>query len=704
MTRGARALARIALLACAWGTGCATFGGGDRRVELAFEGNRELGARELSAAATTALEDFDPERSPRSSIDDAAFDVERRYHARGFPFATVAYRYEPRGGELPLAVFTVDEGPRTELVEVRFAGNAAYDADDLVPYFSAPEGGWIGPRRTWYVESRVADAAQRIERLYQANGYLDASVAATAVEFSADRSRAVVTVVVVEGAQRRLASVEVEGAEEADVARGSVEATWEPFLGNPFFDRVALEIEGRIEELLADRGYPEAEVERVDAGAVEHAGDGPAGAPPREPEPRADGVVPVALRYRVVPGPRVRIAGVEITGAESTQRGFLLSRIELEPGELYSRKDERASFRRLYQTGLFEHVRVGLAEGEGAERAFEVELEEAPSLELFLEPGWGSYEKLMLGAGLREKNLAGSGRILRAEGTLSTVSQTGRIGLTDPWFLGSDVAANVSVFGTRRQEPSFERLELGTGIEFTRRFSRTFGASLGYQYRRSDIADVEVLDAEAQDALDDVDISSVTFSPAWDTRDNPLTPNDGTLTRLSVELASDALGSQLTFVRLRGTFSTFRSLGEDAVAALSLRGGVIAPYGPTDTIPLQERFFNGGENTVRSFQEDELGPLDANGEPLGGEAYTVLTLEARRRLVGRVEGALFYDVGNVTPDAADFWDFAGYEQGIGIGLRYLTPVGPIRLDGALNPDPEEGASDGAIHFSVGMAF
>jgi len=107
---------------------------------------------------------------------------------------------------------------------------------------------------------------------------------------------------------------------------------------------------------------------------------------------------------------------------------------------------------------------------------------------------------------------------------------------------------------------------------------------------------------------------------------------------------------------------------------------------------------------VRSFEEDELGPLDANGEPLGGEAYTVLTLEARRRLVGRLEGALFYDVGNVTPDAADFWDFEGFESGIGIGLRYLTPVGPIRLDGALNPDPDPGAADGAIHFSVGMAF
>ena len=699
MRAAARAIGALALAACA---GCAALGDDSPGVELVFEGNRELSSDHLEEAAATALEDFDPARGPRSSIDDAAFDVEREYRARGFPFARVSYGYEPREGQEPRAVITVDEGPRAELAEVRFSGNRAFGAGDLLPYFEAPEGALIGPRRTYYVESRVADAAQRIARLYYANGYLDVRVRPPQVEFSSDRRRATVTVLVEEGVQRRLASVELEGAEQADVERRSIEETWKSFLGRPYFDRVALEIEGRIEELLANRGYPDAAVERVD-GEADAAAPDAAGAPGAVAPGGAE-VASVALRFRAVPGPRVRISKVEVAGARSTRQGFLLSRIEFEPGELYSRKDERDSFRRLYQTGLFEHVAVGLEPGTAEERAFEVELRESSSLELYVEPAWGSYEKLMLGAGVREKNLAGSGRILRAEGTVSSVAQTGRAGITDPWFLGSDIAANLSVFGTQREEPSFRRIELGTGIEFTRSFTRTFSATLGYQYRRSDITDVEVLDSEAQDALDDVDISSVQFSPSWDTRDNPLAPTDGTLTKFSVEVANEALGSQLTFVRVRGILSTFRPIGDDAVAALSVRAGVIAPYGPTETIPLQERFFNGGENTVRSFEEDELGPLDANGEPLGGEAYTVLTLEARRRLVGRLEGALFYDVGNVTSDAADFWDFEGYESGIGIGLRYMTPVGPIRLDGALNPDPDPDAADGAIHFSVGMAF
>jgi outer membrane translocation and assembly module TamA len=96
--------------------------------------------------------------------------------------------------------------------------------------------------------------------------------------------------------------------------------------------------------------------------------------------------------------------------------------------------------------------------------------------------------------------------------------------------------------------------------------------------------------------------------------------------------------------------------------------------------------------------------MSTNDEPLGGEAYSVFNLELRRRLWGRLEGAVFWDVGNVVPQAADFWDFTGYRQGIGLGIRYATPVGPIRVDGAVNPDPQDGEARGAVHFSLGVAF
>jgi outer membrane translocation and assembly module TamA len=140
------------------------------------------------------------------------------------------------------------------------------------------------------------------------------------------------------------------------------------------------------------------------------------------------------------------------------------------------------------------------------------------------------------------------------------------------------------------------------------------------------------------------------------------------------------------------------------VLGLSWRGGVIIPTGSTDIIPLQERFFNGGENTVRSFKQDELGPVDSLGNELGGEAFNVVTVELRQRLRGRFDGALFWDAGNLESDFEDFFHLGNVRHALGFGLRYLLPVGPVRLDVGFNPDPRAGEADVVTHFSVGMSF
>jgi outer membrane protein assembly factor BamA len=140
-------------------------------------------------------------------------------------------------------------------------------------------------------------------------------------------------------------------------------------------------------------------------------------------------------------------------------------------------------------------------------------------------------------------------------------------------------------------------------------------------------------------------------------------------------------------------------------------------------LPLPERFFNGGESTVRSFKEDQLGPKDLEGDPTGGIGGNVLNFELRRRLAGNWAGSLFVDVGNVVPNqsrieqglppyesAAQVFEdavenfFSDFSYAVGAGLQYLLPVGPARLDVAVNPDPKEGDEKWLAHFTLGMAF
>jgi outer membrane protein assembly factor BamA len=229
--------------------------------------------------------------------------------------------------------------------------------------------------------------------------------------------------------------------------------------------------------------------------------------------------------------------------------------------------------------------------------------------------------------------------------------------------------------------------------------------------------------AEASDR--DYDLGSVKALATYDDRDNIFFPTRGRRGTFSVEHAATALGGDVGFTRFIAGVRGFFALTSATVIGLRYDTGLILPAAGEVAVPVSERFFNGGENTVRSFNQSELGPVDEAGKPSGGLATNVLSIELRQRLVGNFIGTLFLDLGNVAPnrtpseqgrDAYDsrsrilsdtFADyFKDFRAGVGAGLQYLLPVGPARLDVAFNPDRDSDRNEEryAIHFSVGMAF
>jgi outer membrane protein assembly factor BamA len=246
-------------------------------------------------------------------------------------------------------------------------------------------------------------------------------------------------------------------------------------------------------------------------------------------------------------------------------------------------------------------------------------------------------------------------------------------------------------------------LERGASLILSREIDRELRSSIEYRFRRSEVSNVDVSATLPADVAD-VDISSVILSASWDERDSIFQPRSGNLLRASVEFADASLGSELDFFRWRISEAAFFPLGGSSVLGVSWRAGVITPIARTDVIPIQERFFNGGENSVRSFEENELGPKDAAGEPLGGEAFHIASLELRRNLIGELDGALFYDVGTLVTESNDFLEFGDARHALGAGLRYQLPIGPIRVDWGWNPEPKSDEDTWVLHFSVGMAF
>jgi outer membrane protein insertion porin family len=662
---------------------CALLGGPKRiapeSYDLEFDGRVSFSTRRLTRACLEDLNDFVRDGYRKSAIDDAAYAIERFYRDSGFPFATVDYDYEVDA--LPLARFRITEGPRTELDRVDIEGHAEFPREELEALFFSPPGGLMGSNTTWYVQGDVASAVGTIASLYVSRGYLDVVVAKPTLTFDEAREHVSVEIVIDEGPRYAVGTIEFSGelvyTQEELLERAGFAA------GDEYFPRLPYEVRGRLSDLYANRGHADVAVEVRRTIDVVNA--------------------VVDLAYEIVPGPLVTLAAIEVTGNEKTRESFVLSRLDVGPGSRYARNALRDGASRLYETGLFSRVDLSAPAGDGepSDRTLLVELKENAAQEVYVTPGWGSYEKARLTAGIRGRNFFGTGRSAKAEATVSTKSLTGTLTLTDHWFLRSPYTADLSLFGNRREEPAFTRLENGATLSFSRKWTRDLRTVAGYEYRRSDAVDVE---PTAEELDEDVQLSTLFFAPTYDTRDSFLAATRGSRSTFGAEWATSALGSQLDFLRFRAGRSQYFPLREGTVLAVRAQTGLIFPIGDTDTVPIQERFFNGGEDSVRSFREDELGPRDANGNFTGGEAFTLFSAEMRQRIAGVFGAAVFYDVGNVAPETENYFDFDDMRSGVGAGLRYMLPIGPLRVDGAWNPTARTDEDDWVVHFAVGMAF
>ncbi|MCY2958616.1 MAG: BamA/TamA family outer membrane protein [Planctomycetota bacterium] len=688
MTRELRAPGRVGA-ALALGVllaGCSLLGQSPepRDVGLVFEGLGAVPREDAVRRLGYVFEDFAQVTRPGPVLDDAAFELELMLQELGFREARVETVLERPAGGRPIVRFLAEPGVRTRLVRVTTPGVPESDQKDvrLILRGAGAEG--------WYSARAVEAGASAILEWYRERGHVDAAVAEPRREFTPDGAEARVEIAVTPGPVYRLTHVDVlaEDAEwPASVPRARIDDAIADLLGGPYSERVMRTVRGRVANVMGEHGHPDASVVLAK----------------RDLDPTG-----VGLAFSVRPGPRVRVGAIEFQGQHATDESFLRKRVELEEGAWFQRSLLRASLANLARAGIFDRIAIDLApaasgpSADGTEtRDVVVDVEEAAAREFHIEPGYGSYEGLRLGFGARQKNLFGSGRILDFSATVSQLAQRADLSLIDPWILGPDATAIATLFWNRRQEPSFLRLEQGLELGVSWRLSQDLGLRTSWQYRKSDVSAVEV---DAPEFVDDADISEISIAPTWDTRDAFDDPHAGQITRGGVDLSLAALGSQLEYVRLELEHSRFLPVGPTTTLALSARAGWIAPIGSTDEIPIQERFFNGGENSVRSYSESELGPVDDNGQSVGGEASTTATIELRQKIWKRVQLAAFVDAGTVELRHEDVFRFTDPGFGLGLGLRYLLPIGPIRLDGAVNPDPGPGEADGAIHLSVGFSF
>jgi len=639
---------------------------------MRIEGNEHLLDTDLAEAADRYLKRFlENDRRP-ADADDAAFAMQTAYREEGYAEARVTFTLE--GDDL---VFHVEEGPLAEFGRVRFEGVESLPVPDLEKHFAFDGSGFLGLGPVLVVPQEAGAAVSAVEAAYHVAGFLRVEVEDPELVWNDDRTVADLLVRVEEGPRYTVSSVIVEGASRALL--GAEDPT-----GKPYRSTLPALLATRIRSALRNEGYAFAEV---------------------RPSVEVDDETATA-RIRIVaePGEPVRLDEIRFQGNAATRTDFMRRRFSLGPGDVIRRQRLEQGVADLYRSRLFDEVRAEVVPTSPGRADLEVEVREADTKQIDVEGGWGSWDLLYGMVRYKDFNLFGRGRILRASALASFKSYGGEVQIEDPWILGQDNRIWVTVSALQREEQFYDYTAFGAELAFERRFDRHQRLWGGYAFRLEEATDLSaVLPPEEQEQIAGFQRSAGPYLRyRYDKRDDLFMPTRGWIAEIGGRWSTPVLGASLSYVELDARASWYVNLSSWGVLALGGHVGSRSPYDGT-VMPIQQRYFLGGQLNVRSFDQDELTPTDAFGNGIGGLTYAWGGAEWRFPLYDMLHGALFADVGQVSEETWSFDTELGY--GLGAGLRLYTPVGPVRVDAAYNPGPLFAASDRwQLHFSFGFTF
>jgi outer membrane protein insertion porin family len=423
---------------------------------------------------------------------------------------------------------------------------------------------------------------------------------------------------------------------------------------------------------------------------------------------RRDASVDVA--YTIAEGQPTRIGRIVVRGLTRTREHVVRRELPLQAGDPLDPEALIEAQRRLSLLGIFERVDVEPLRPPTTPYAdVTITVREGRPWYVAAGVGYSTYERFRGFVEGGHDNLFGTGRSLGVRLRASQRNHRGEVIYREPWVLGTRWRGEATVFHEFRDEIGYdlERTGLTLGIErelLTERI-RGLRAKVGYTLALVDRFDIDESLIEADDTPGREIVASITPELTLDRRDRAFDPRRGSFHRVSVELGGVFVGGEANFVKSRAeTVWLFDRWVPSTVFAFGARFGLAAPLLDSESLPIEERFFAGGATTVRGYRERRVGPLDADDNPTGGNALVVLNAEWRFPLWRWLGGAVFYDVGTVTPEVEDL-AFDALKSGAGAGLRVATPVGPLRLDVGYPLDDVAGEKRTLrVYISVGYPF
>ncbi|MBU3950915.1 MAG: outer membrane protein assembly factor BamA [Proteobacteria bacterium] len=660
------------------------------RYRIGFEGNETFWDYTLNKEMTLSRDG----NKNNFALGKSIRNLEEKYAQKGYPDAKIQPRIKEKTPSQPLVkqvILDIDEGYQYQVSKFEITGNQAISQDEILKSVltRAKSPGKSGI----FVPKTLDEDINAVRALYLREGFtqirVDKHVRVLDVfDPGQTKTKQVeIDLVVVEGVQTKVGSVRFEGLSvlSRETALGLISLKPDA----PFREYMIQNDENSLKQKISELGYPHIRVtgsQNIDSGTAK-----------------------IALTYAINQGPHTTTGQIYYVGNFRTKAHILDNEMEVSPGDPLSLKKLLESRRNMMDMNALDSVgfrSVGLAQG-SQEVDIIVQVEEKKPYSFEMGTGYDTERHLYVNSGVGDHNFLGRNLDFQLEGEVSQIGYKANVSLLEPRFLSTRIGSTSRIFGENQEE--FNK-DFGTRIYgvsqkfFQQFFSKKLSVNLGLMYEAREQYQTQAQDLTLEE-MEDYDPRHIfTVSPGlvYKTTDSYVKPQKGSISSLNVDIAKGIDDHLDDYIKYRLDTRHYYSLLDPLVLALRGRYGFIDAYGGASRVAEDQLFFLGGTSSVRGFGENLL-EYDTSGQALGGREVILGSIELRYDLALGFELTSFYDIGAIRRTQSQGGS-DGFRDSVGLGLRYMTPIGPIGFlyGWKLDPRPEESA--GSFHFSMGYTF
>jgi len=609
--------------------------------------------------------------------------IEELYKEKNFYNVKIKFNVYPKKENQADIEYEIDEGKKFHVKKIIFVGNSAYSSGKLKGLMGTSEENIL----SWFTsagdlnEENLGQDVAKLTSFYHNKGYVQARVGEPELKFEEDGI--IITIRIVEGPQFKVGEVTMAG--DLIIPPEQLMKTVK-IMEEEYYNRDILRLDViRLTDIYADEGYANVDISpRIE----------------QDPEKQI-----VNITFDIAKGKQVYFEAITISGNTKTRDKVIRRQLQVYEQGLYGGRRLKRSIQNLYRLDYFEDIKVDTVKGSADDKMrLRINVTEKNTGAFSFGAGYGNLENMFLTASIAERNLFGRGQTLSLKGQLGAKTTKYTLSFTEPWLFDIPLSAGADVYNWNYSFSTYDKDSFGGNLRLGYPLIDYTRINLTYTY---DIADIKNVDEDAansikNDAGENIK-SSITTRVRYDSRNDRFHPTKGSSHSASYEFAG--LGGTVGFNKIIGETGWYFPMILKTVGVLHGKSGYVKQL-EGKTLPDYEKFYMIGIDTLRGFDRDDLSPRDSDGSEIGGNKFVQFNAEVRFPLVPQagVYGVVFFDTGDIYAEDEDI-ELGNLRESAGGGIRWLSPMGPVRLEYGyiLDPKPTDKGS-GSWEFSMASAF